>query len=145
MGTRSFIATRNPKGDYTAIYCHWDGYPNGCTKAPDVGVGYTLRTFYKSKGKVRQLVRLGDISSLGRNIAAIGPHSFDSPQDSVTVAYGRDRGDKNCKAQSFDSLKELADYAAGSWAEYIYVFDGKRWHWADIEAAVAGKPLNTFI
>ena len=28
MGTRSFIGIANPKGDYSAIYCHYDGYPD---------------------------------------------------------------------------------------------------------------------
>lgn len=141
MATRSFIAIANPKGDYSAIYCHYDGYP----EANGYGVGYTLKTHYKSKGKARALIRLGDISSLHENIAAIGDHSFESPQPGVTVAYGRDRGEKGCKARDFATVKELAEYASQSWAEFLYIFDGKRWHWSEIQAAMAGKPFHSFV
>lgn len=141
MGTRSFIVTQNPKGDFTGIYCHWDGYPDG----EQVGVGYTLQTYYKSKGKVRSLVRLGWISSLGQHLAAVGPHSFDKPQDGVTIAYGRDRGETDCKAVTYSTLKEMASHAADAWAQFIYVFDGKRWHWAPCDDAIDGKPFTTLL
>ena len=141
MGTRSFIVTKNPKGDFTGIYCHWDGYPDG----DKVGVGYTLQTYYKSKGKVRALVRLGAISSLGQHLAAVGPHSFDNPQEGVTIAYRRDRGETDCKAVTYPTLREMASHAADAWAQYIYVFDGKRWHWAGVDDAMNGKPFTTLL
>jgi hypothetical protein len=134
MGTRSFIAVANPKGGYSAIYCHWDGYPDY--------MGAMLRDNYKSKGKARALIRLGDCSSIKPNLAAIGPHSYDNPAKDVTIAYGRDRGEKNCKARTFATVRELADYAANSWAVFIYLFDGKRWHWAECSEAARG-PFET--
>jgi hypothetical protein len=136
MGTRSYIAIANPKGGYSAIYCHWDGYPDY--------MGAMLRDHYGSKGKSRALIRLGDCSSIKRNLSAVGPHTFDAPADDVTIAYGRDRGETNCKARNFTTVKELAAYAADTWAQYVYVFDGKRWHWCECDKAGRG-PFQTLI
>ena len=52
------------------------------------------------------------------------PHSFDydSRQEDVTVAYGRDRGEKGTEAREI-TLEDAKE----SWCEYMYVFgkDGK--------------------
>lgn len=137
MGTRSYIAIANPSGGYSAIYCHWDGYPEY--------MGAMLRDNYASKSKSRALIRLGDCSSIKRNLAAVGPHSFDAPADDVTLAYGRDRNEPATKAQRFESIKQLAEYAADAWAQFVYVFDGKHWHWAQCGDAIDGKPLKTLL
>lgn len=137
MGTRSYIAIANPSGGYSAIYCHWDGYPEY--------MGEMLRDNYRSKGKSRALIRLGDCSSIKRNLAAVGPHSFNAPAPDVTIAYGRDRNQSDCKARQFETIKEFAEYAADSWAQFIYVFDGKRWHWAECSDAIDGKPFTTLL
>jgi hypothetical protein len=57
--TRSFIATATPNG-YRGIYCLWDGYLEG--------VGAILQQYYTDPTKLDQLIRLGDISSLGAEI-----------------------------------------------------------------------------
>lgn len=137
MGTRSYIAVANPKGGYSAIYCHWDGYPDY--------MGAMLRDNYSSKSKSRALINLGDCSSIKRNLAAVGLHNFDNPAVDVTIAYGRDRGEKGCKARQFETLKELAEFAGEAWAQYIYVFDGKRWHWNYCHAAIDGQPFKTLV
>ncbi len=137
MGTRSYIAIANPSGGYSAIYCHWDGYPDY--------MGVMLRDNYSSKSKSRALINLGDCSSIKRNLAAVGLHNFDNPAVDVTLAYGRDRGEPATKAIRFETIKDLAQYAADAWAQYIYIFDGKRWHWNDSESAINGKPFTTLV
>ncbi len=68
-----------------SIYCHFDGYPEG--------VGATLQEHYFDREKVAALIELGAISFLEKEVAPTGPHSFDSPQPGVVVAYHRDRGE----------------------------------------------------
>lgn len=137
MGTRSYIAIANPSGGYTAIYCHWDGYPDY--------MGAMLRDNYASKSKSRALVNLGDCSAIKPNLAAVGPHSFDNPAENVTLAYGRDRKEGGCKARKFETIKQLAESAADAWAQFIYIFDGKRWHWNYCDDAIDGKAFKTLI
>ena len=112
MGTRSFIITANPKGDFTGIYCHWDGYPSHN--------GKLLLEHYNSKGKARELVRLGSLSSLGERAKPLNPeaHSFNNKEEDTTVAYHRDRGEawagvKPTTAEPLSELVSLADEATG--------------------------------
>ena len=56
MATRSKIAIENADGTVTAVYCHWDGYPEGN--------GMILAEHYRHREKVQQLIDLGSISSL---------------------------------------------------------------------------------
>lgn len=137
MGTRSFIIVPNPKGDYTGIYCHWDGYPEG--------VGRTLEQHYTSKAKIRKLINLGDISSLKPEIDPAGPHSFDEPWSGVTVAYGRDRGDNGVGARTRDTLQHLVTIAASMWCEYVYLHFNGVWHVNTIEDAMDGKAYKTVL
>lgn len=55
MSTRTLIAIQNKEGGFTAIYCHNEGLAN----LP------ILRTYYNDERKVRKLLDLGDISTLG--------------------------------------------------------------------------------
>lgn len=56
MSTHCMIGIKE-ENNVRAIYCHHDGYPKG--------VGKVLLDFYKEERKVRQLLELGSISSLG--------------------------------------------------------------------------------
>ena len=57
MSTRCRIGIENKDGTITSIYCHHDGYPSY--------VGKTLVNNYKEESKIRALLDLGDMSSLG--------------------------------------------------------------------------------
>lgn len=135
MGTRSFIIVPNPKGDYTGIYCHWDGYPEH--------VGRILEQHYTTKAKIRKLINLGDISSLKPEVDPTGPHTFDEPQGNVTVAYGRDRGEQGYGARTRDTLEHLVTIAASMWCEYVYLHFNGVWHFNTIEDAMDRKPFKT--
>jgi hypothetical protein len=56
MATRSAIGIKSEDGTIKAIYCHWDGYPDG--------VGTGLIQNYNSKEKAEALIALGGFSSL---------------------------------------------------------------------------------
>lgn len=136
MGTRSYIITANPKGDFTGVYCHWDGYPSHN--------GRVLLEHYQTPGKARELVRLGSLSSLGERAAPLNPeaHNFDHKEEGTTVAYHRDRGERwaDVKSVTFDTLSELVKHADESWAEYVYLFWNGHWSYNTITDAVDNKP-----
>ena len=97
MGTRSSIAIKTEDG-IKAIYCHWDGYVDHN--------GRLLKEFYNTTDKVKELIALGDLSTLGSMIGQ--KHDFDSkygpePELDLTgnwcLAYGRDRGETGTEAQ----------------------------------------------
>ena len=135
MGTRSFIIVANPKGDFTGSYCHWDGYPSHN--------GRILLEHYSSKGKARELIRLGGLSSLGERAKPLNPeaHSFDHKEEGTTVAYHRDRGEpwETVKPATADTLSHLAWLADGSWCEYVYLFWNGHWSYNTIGNALEGK------
>lgn len=71
MATRSRIAIEMEDGSVQSIYCHFDGYPSHN--------GEVLSNHYDYE-KTLQLIKLGDISFLGKSL-------------DETIAYTRDRGE----------------------------------------------------
>ena len=115
MSTRSAIVMKEAAG-YRGIYCHSDGYPEG--------VGKTLLDHYQDADKVKRLIDLGSLSCLGKLVDPVGKHSFDNRERDVTVAYGRDRGEKNVDAVKADHLLAVADMIDH---QYVYVFEDGAW------------------
>lgn len=108
MATRCFIARYDEETEfYDAIYCHWDGYPEG--------VGLTLRDHYKSDEKVQFLIANGDISSLRETVV-----------ETKEEAY-RLRGDSDVDAKPFRFLSEMEEHYRGCWCEYGYVWKHGKW------------------
>lgn len=110
MSTRSIIAVEKDNGKYLAVYCHYDGYPDG--------VGKMLVENYSDYDKALQLVKHGNISSLDKDILKVDGHSFGSKADGQTVFYGRDRGESNQEPEELD-YSELQKQDWGQ--EYIYI------------------------
>jgi hypothetical protein len=135
MGTRSFIIIANPKGDFTGSYCHWDGYLSHN--------GRLLLEHYSTKGKARELVKLGSLSSLGERAKPMNPeaHTFDNKEQGTTVAYHRDRGEAwaATKPTTTDTLADLVQDADESWAQYVYLFWNGHWSYNTIANALEGK------
>jgi hypothetical protein len=121
MGTRSRIAAANADGTFTSIYCHWDGYPSG--------VGQTLRDHYKDEAKVRELLNLGDLSSLEEEIGTCN-------------AYGRDRGETGVEAQTSADFQELCQATQDCGGEWLYVFKGGQWFAAKGGHSAFGMPAS---
>ena len=115
MGTRSTIAIENADGTVTGIYCHWDGYLSHN--------GRILPENYTTEAAVRELIALGDLSSLGETVGA--KTDFSNPADGQCVAYGRDRGETGVDAKTCDNWDALlADFGQ----EFDYLFTpGKGW------------------
>lgn len=152
MGTRSLIAIQNTDGSVESIYCHWDGYPSGN--------GQILRDHYKTETKVRKLLALGSLSSLGKNLGR--KHSFDyrdafrdkeraarasgetydmyeDPEylklNDMCLSYGRDRGETDVDADTFATPEEFWAMASDSWCEWAYLFADGEWYVSGVGGA----------
>jgi len=123
MGTRSTIALEFADGTVEQVYCHWDGYLENN--------GKILQEHYSDPFKLRQLIDLGDMSSLGERIGT--QHAFDKAPEGECTFYLRDRKEQGCSKKKF---KDYADYRANhQYEEFEYIllnFDGKAtWFVAD--------------
>ncbi len=108
MATRSTIGMQ-VEGGIRAVYCHWDGYPEG--------VGETLKSCYKDAFSVTNLLDRGDLSALDN-----------TPETSTAYA---DRGEE-LKIHTFKTVDEWIDWANASGCEYSYLFENDAWNWEQI-------------
>src|SRR5574340_739754 len=121
MSTRSNIGIINRDGSVEMIYCHSDGYPEYN--------GRILLESYTNEDKIRELMALGDISSLGPEIGK--KHDFDAwPRvpgtENWTLAYGRDRGETNIEARLYKNLSVAVEEFDQC---YLYLWDCKTNAW----------------
>lgn len=119
MATRSTIAVQNADGTVTGIYCHWDGYLSHN--------GRLLQDHYNTEELARELVSVGDISSLNERCkpAEGEVHSYDKPAKGVTVYYGRDRGEDKAVAQTYDHWARMRQ-ENGQEFNYLFI-PGQGW------------------
>lgn len=116
MGTSSYIALEFADGTVGEVYCHWDGYLEHN--------GKILLQHYIDPFKLRDLIDLGDMSSLGPNIGT--KHDFDTRVEGECTFYGRDRGEDDTEAVYFASYQDyLANYHLAEEYNYILRRDGK--------------------
>ena len=122
MGTRSTIALEFADGTVEQVYCHWDGYL--------AHNGHILQNHYSNPFILRDLIDLGDISSLRPTIGT--KHAFSQFElraeevagfklltENMTTFYGRDRGETGTSARKFKDYEHfLID---GQWEEYDYI------------------------
>ena len=124
MATRSNIGVLQDDGTIKAIYCHWDGYPEG--------VGATLANHYDSHIRASELVELGDILNLKPSITA-----------TETTANSNL---KERKSRKFKNIEEWREYASEQWAEFLYLYQpkpygGRGYEWAYMEVNNYWKPI----
>jgi hypothetical protein len=140
MGTRSTIALEFADGTVQQVYCHWDGYL--------AHNGQILAKHYADPFKLRDLIDLGDLSSLRPNIGEKHAFSqfelraeevpaFQKLTEDMCTFYGRDRGESGTGAKKF---KDFEDYKANhQYEEYEYILrniDGKAtWFVCDHDGA----------
>ncbi len=130
MATRSTISLLLPDNTVRTIYCHWDGYLDNN--------GKLLLNHYNTEDKVKKLLALGDISSLGETPdPTLSTHSFETPQQDVCIAYGRDRGESDVEAKDSPSFDDAQK------EEFNYLFKNGKWYYAEDESTVLKKvPLS---
>ena len=142
MSTRSIIGIKISPTKGKFIYCHFDGYPQG--------VGKILLNYYTDKSTVESLVALGNISVLEKNVNPnpLYIHTFDKPQNDVTVAYHRDRGEDY---SDYGIIPFNLEGVRGLWdIEYGYYFDPEKNEWYIMDMNTSKKdhvwrPLIDFL
>ena len=116
MSTNATISIKKD-GRVHYVYCHWDGYISD--------VGQLLFKYYNTLSKVKELVALGNISSLDKSIACPEGHSFDTRIKGYTTFYGRDRGETEQEAcVVFMQAYKAREYSE---QEYNYLFYKNEW------------------
>lgn len=119
MGTRSRIGVMH--GDVLkSVYCHWDGYLDHN--------GRILLEHYNS-AKANQLVALGDISSLGKDIGE--KHDFNAETQGWTTFYGRDRGEDGIEWTCHEDFQSFLEHCDNCGAEYYYIMRDGVWYCGD--------------
>lgn len=119
METRGRIAIQNSDGTFSSIYTHWDSYPSNN--------GKILLEHYTDESKVRALIALGDLSSLGASLGEKHDWEKHDHNSNTCLAYGRDRGEENVDAHTSKDHAELLTLAENCGAEFLYLFDGGSW------------------
>jgi hypothetical protein len=111
MGTRSTIAIQEKDLSIRAIYCHWDGYPDG--------VGATLANLYNTKKQAEELINLGGFSAL-----------HDTLEETKAGAYGSEHD----KPRTFMNVQDwLKNFNSGE--EYFYLYrEGIGWKYSEGES-----------
>ena len=122
MGTRSTIALEFADKSVEQVYCHWDGYL--------AHNGKILQEYWSDPFKLRELIDLGDMSSLGKIIGTqhpFSPHSnaedlalYEAAQaEGACTFYGRDRGETGADKKKF---VDFQDYLAHhQYEEFDYI------------------------
>jgi hypothetical protein len=126
MGTRSTIALEFADGTVEQVYCHWDGYLDHN--------GAILAEHYSDPFKLRDLIDLGDLSSLRPNIGE--KHAFSQFElraeevagyklltENMCTFYTRDRGE-DCPARKYKNTDEYFDCSQQEEYDYILRTDG---------------------
>ena len=134
MGTRSTIALEFADGTVQQVYCHWDGYLDHN--------GAILAEHYSDPFKLRDLIDMGDMSSLGKVIGKKHPFGpaynetdalkkakvqkeVDEARDAgYTTFYKRDRGEEGCEARKYKNSDEYFDCSQQEEYDYILRTDG---------------------
>jgi hypothetical protein len=137
MGTRSTIAIQKLDGSVEQIYCHWDGYLDHN--------GTILKTNYKTPELVKQLIRLGDLSSLGIRCEPTKgtEHTFAFPEKDTCLYYGRDRGEPDTSFRKFEDM--IWFRLNGQWEEYNYLYVESEQHWYILSQRKGFLDLREFL
>ena len=117
MSTRSHIGVKNTDGTVDYIYCHWDGYPEHN--------GKILVEHYQDMDKVNALMKLGNLSSLDREIGE--KHDFNKRVRGWCHAYGRDREDYREHIVTSCRNSRVSRLLTDDNVDYVYIFDGEFW------------------
>jgi hypothetical protein len=122
MATRSTIALEYADGTVDQIYCHWDGYL--------AHNGKILMEHWQDPFKVQEMMDLGAMSTLGREIGE--KHDFDAPDSLISMCnfYGRDRGETDIGAKRFTNFQDYVENHQYEEYEYILRTDGQ-WYVCD--------------
>ena len=128
MSTISVIGAEREDGAVDYIYCNWGGQL--------WGNGSKLMRHYGSADKVDELIALGGISSLGRDIGDRVPFTsaLNNPEtlEAQCLAYRRDRGDRSSETRRVADRRAFVKAGVTHVAKNCYLFTGERWEYCTI-------------
>lgn len=125
MATRGQIGIKYKDGSITSVYSHWDNYITD-------GNGEILYNNYNNIAKVNNLISLGNISSLGKNIES-------------TKFYDRDMNRKGEEARKFRNFDDWQKWSSYGFVDYNYLYDaadGEWYVWEGYNDRLQGRPLS---
>lgn len=132
MATRSAIGIITDRYIF-GIYCHWDGYPENN--------GRILVENYKTLDQVWDLIKLGDLSSLNKEV---GTKHASGYHDTFCTYYGRDlEGYDNIDYRQFTCRQEFKEHFENSGCEYFYLFNDDQWVMSSLRSNWA--PVETYL
>ena len=147
MATRSTIALEFADGTVEQVYCHWDGYL--------AHNGQILLEHYSNPFILRDLIDLGDISSLGKIVGTKHAFShFDTEMNleeynalykDMTTFFGRDRGETGCDKKKFVDFQDYLAHHQSEEYDYILRSVGGRAVWFVSDHDGAYVPLVSAI
>ena len=117
--TNAYIGKQLKDGRIVAVYCH-----------SGRDAGKVLFEHYKTSKKVKDLISLGDLSSIEKFVAprSGSTHSWKTPKDNVTIAYSRERGDKFSQ-KWFNNENEFLYENFG----HTYLFKRGKWYFCNTD------------
>lgn len=117
MGTRSTIAIEFADNSVSQVYCHWDGYLDNN--------GDILRLHYMDPFKVRDLINLGDFSSLRDTVAETREGAYSQRGEDCTARRYKDTDEyfDCCQQEEYDYILRNVNGVA-TWFVRCYASDG---------------------
>lgn len=126
MSTRAAIIEKTDIGEFRGIYCHGNGYLSHN--------GRILLEHYTTQEKVSELINLGDIATLGKQVSPNtgALHSYKNPIKDITVAFSRDNQEDEADTSitvgsTLEDVLDCIDY------NFAYVFIDNEWYLYDYE------------
>lgn len=101
MSTRAIISYRRPDGRFTAVYLHFDGYPER--------TGAILQQHYNTPELAESLVSGGDIRTFDDR--TLEPERYSNSNQPTTMP----------------TRPALLEFARNCGAEYPYLYENNRW------------------
>jgi hypothetical protein len=133
MATRSTIAIEYADGSVSQIYCHWDGYLDNN--------GELLNKYYMDPFVVRDLIDLGDFSSLRETVeeTAEGAYTQRGEDKEVRRYMNTDEYFDCCQQEEYDYILRQVE-GTPVWFVRCYATDGV---WATLgEARMCETKMN---
>ena len=133
MATRSTIALEFADGSVSQVYCHWDGYLDNN--------GELLNKYYMDPFVVRDLIDLGDFSSLRETVeeTAEGAYTERGEDKEVRRYANSDEYFDCCQQEEYDYILRQVD-GTPVWFVRCYATNGV---WATLgEARMCETKMN---
>lgn len=121
------IAIARPDGSFVSVYLHDD--ENEITNS------LILSEYYRKETKVCSLMKLGDLSRLGKKIRPSKGfvHTMYNPEKDVCVFYSRERGDTGTDAVYSPTLASLKKLCRMTGAYHLYIYDPSyTFYWKEV-------------